>query len=175
MKIVVISDSHGKRDRVEEVLDMHKNADVFLFLGDGLRDIYGNEHSHRGGLFAAVEGNCDGFDFFGGEKYPRERMIVLEEYNILMMHGHTRGVKHGIEAAAEYAASVGADILLYGHTHQPVERYIPEGRQIGDTVLEKPLRIFNPGSLGEPRWGDPPMYGLIEIKGKNVLMSHGSL
>lgn len=170
MTIIVISDSHGKADRVDEVLKLHSSADAFLFLGDGLRDIFGREHTHRGGIFAAVEGNCDGFSLFDATRYPREHLVTLGEYNILMMHGHTRGVKQGAERAMEYAASVGADILLYGHTHEPIEKYIPAGENVGETVLTKPLRVFNPGSLG---YGGS--YGLIQMRGKDILMSHGKI
>ena len=35
MKIVVMSDSHGKLGNLIDIGLMHKNADAFLFLGDG--------------------------------------------------------------------------------------------------------------------------------------------
>ena len=35
-----------------------------------------------------------------------------------MMHGHTRRVKSGPMAAIYAARECGADILLFGHTHQ---------------------------------------------------------
>ena len=173
VKIIVISDSHGKSDRIEQVLEMHKNADAFFFLGDGLRDVFGKERLHRGGLFAAVRGNCDVFSAACGENYPEEYLIRVGEYNILMMHGHTKGVKHGLDRAVSYASLRGADILLYGHTHIPMEKYLPEGTETGEGVLEKPMWVFNPGSLGA--YGGDASYGLIEIRGKNVLMSHGRI
>ncbi len=170
MTILVLSDTHGREDRVDRVLDMHRGVDMVLFLGDGLKDMRGKEHNHRGGDFAAVSGNCDCFSISFSEKYPTEHLVRVGEYTILMMHGHTRGVKHGTSAAEEYAASIGADILLYGHTHIAEERYMPEGDMAGSIVLEKPLRVFNPGSLGYDS-----SFGLIQIRGKDILMSHGTV
>lgn len=174
MKIIVISDTHGRADNVDTVINMHKNADVLLFLGDGLRDMFGREHLHRGGVFAAVKGNCDEVSLFNTSDIPDEHLINLGEYTVLMMHGHKYGVKYGTEAAVERAAMLGADLLLYGHTHVPEERYIPDGARVGGVVLEKPLRVFNPGSLGAPR-DRYPSYGLIDTKGKNILLSHGKI
>ena len=172
MKLLVISDTHGRASRILEVLDMHPTYDAMLFLGDGLRDLeWASDNIH--GLFT-VRGNCDGMSFFDlSEDAPKDELFIrFDEYNILMTHGHRFGVKGGVGTAAAYAASKGADILIYGHTHTPEERYIPEGEAIGDTVLKKPLRIFNPGSLGSPREGYPS-YGIIDIRGSSVLMSVG--
>ena len=88
-----------------------------------------------------------------------------------MTHGHKYGVKRGIEVAAEAAIRKGADLLLYGHTHVPMEKYIPQGETVGDVILPKPLRIFNPGSLGDSEGS----FGVIEIRGGSILMSHGRI
>jgi predicted phosphodiesterase len=86
-----------------------------------------------------------------------------------MLHGHTRGVKSGIGEAISAAVQRDADILLFGHTHQPLEKYIPVEDSTEGEILKKPLRVFNPGSLGSGS------FGLIDIRGKDVLMSHGSI
>ena len=166
MKLIVVSDSHGReRGRIEEIIAMHPTYDSLVFLGDGLSDLdYIDTYGH--GLLA-VRGNCDGFSVSEGIK--DELFICLSEYNILMMHGHTFSVKYGLDRAMSYALERGADILLYGHTHTPFERYIPEGTLIGQSVSERPLRVFNPGSIGEGS------FGIIEIKNGSVLMSHGTL
>ena len=53
-----------------------------------------------------------------------------------MMHGHTRHVKSGPMAVTYAARECGADILLFGHTHQPlVDRS-------GD------FWVMNPGCIG---------------------------
>jgi putative phosphoesterase len=174
MKILVISDTHGREERLDRVLEMHKDSDMLIFLGDGIYDIQGKERNHRGGLFAGVLGNCDLFYSELKNQYPLEQLVSVGEYNILIMHGHTQGVKHGLTAAISKAVRIGADFLLFGHTHEPLEMYIPEGTEIGGETIKKPLRVLNPGSLGEAR-GRSPSYALINIRGKDILMSHGEI
>lgn len=175
MKFVVISDVHGRADLVDAVARLHSDRDGILFLGDGIRDLDTDRLTSGGRLFAGVRGNCDPF-FLRTANYDfaEELLLRLGEYNVLMMHGHTHGVKADHGRAAAYAASRGADILLYGHTHIPVEKYYPEGTELCGKILEKPLFVMNPGSLGEPR-GRDHSYGLLQIKNGQVLISHGSL
>ena len=40
MKLLIVSDVHGRHDRLRAVMDMHKNSDALIFLGDGLRDAF---------------------------------------------------------------------------------------------------------------------------------------
>ena len=61
MTVLVFSDTHGRRDRVEELLSHHRRADAVLFLGDGIRDLPYETCTEGGRLFAGVRGNCDGF------------------------------------------------------------------------------------------------------------------
>ena len=168
MKILVVSDLHGREDLFRRACLMHGDRDGVLFLGDGTRDIDADALTQNGGFFAGVRGNCDPLSVrVQNYDFDTELFLSIGEYNVIMMHGHLYGVKGGIERAVAYASSRGADILLYGHTHIPQERYYPEGTQIGDVKLQKPLWVMNPGSLGEGS------YGLLQIKGKNILMSHG--
>ena len=174
MKIIVVSDIHGRRDRFREVLSIHKNAYAVFFLGDGIRDISHEDIASTGALFAGVRGNCDSF-ISTDHSYFNELKLDLGEYTVLMMHGHTHSVKSGLDRAVRYASERGADVLLYGHTHIAEERYLPEGTVLGDGyALPRAMWIMNPGSLGEPR-GDKPSYGLIQIQNGQILMSHGTL
>ena len=73
---------------------------------------------------------------FRGTIICTERLTELGGVRILMMHGHTRHVKSGPMAAMYAARECGADILLFGHTHQPlVDRS-------GD------FWVMNPGCIG---------------------------
>ncbi len=169
MKFLVVSDSHGRYERIAELIDMHKNIDALIFLGDGLADLERADAYSKGFAVFAVKGNCDVFSFFGRGESDEETVLNFEGYRFFMLHGHTRGVKHGLTNAVYAAREREADILLFGHTHEPMEKYIPDG---GEYSLGKPLRIFNPGSLGASGdgWGH---FGIIEIRGKDILMSHG--
>ncbi len=175
MKLLVLSDSHGRVDRLRAVTERHRDADGLLFLGDGLRDLDRLSELPPNLTPIAVRGNCDGFSVFASDGHvPTERMVGFDRFLIFMLHGHTGGVKHGIETAAEAAAGRGADLLLYGHTHVAHEAYWPAGERVGGITLQKPLWILNPGSLGEPRDG-APSYGLITMQGGQLLLSHGRL
>ena len=136
MKILVLSDLHGREDRARAVLSLHADADAVFFLGDGIRSLPYELCTRGGRLFAGVRGNCDGFSLTDTQySFSQELFLNLGEYTVMMMHGHTHGVKSGVERAATYAAARGADLLLYGHTHIPSEEY-REG-----------VYYFNPGSL----------------------------
>ena len=170
MTLIVLSDSHGRVDKIEAAVSKNKNAAAILFLGDGLRDL---DRAELYGIpVISVRGNCDFFSSLADT--PEEQTVRFGEYNIMMMHGHSHYVKHGIGSAAAHAAASGADILLYGHTHERLDKYIPDGEELGETVLKKPLRVFNPGSIGAPRDGRYS-FGLITIRGRDVLTSHGEV
>ena len=172
MTLLVLSDSHGRVDRISRACELNKGAGAILFLGDGLSDL------GRAELFGipvvAVRGNCDVSPFVLTKDAPNEHMERVGEYNILLTHGHLLGVKEGRSRAVLRAARLGADILLYGHTHEPEESYIAAGTDVGGIVLDKPLRVFNPGSIGRPR-GRGASFGVITIRGRDILLSHGEL
>ncbi len=169
MKFVIASDSHGRRDLISELSRLHKSREGFLFLGDGVRDLFSEELSEGGKLFASVRGNCDYMGVFGADTPQEELLLNIGGFNILMLHGHTQGVKSGIERAAAYALKRDADVLLFGHTHLPLEKYFPEGTELFDIVSTKPLYVFNPGSLSQHS------YGLMQIKNDQILFSHGEI
>ena len=171
MRLLIVSDSHGRYERLSELLDRQRGVDALIFLGDGLADLERADAYSRGFIVFAVKGNCDSFSLRLRESAPEESVINLDGCRFLLMHGHTRGVKYGLTNAIYAAREREADILLFGHTHECVEKYIPEGEEYS---LDKPLRIFNPGSLGSS--GDGYGYfGLIEIRKNGILMSHGKI
>lgn len=173
MKLIVVSDIHGRYERLSRVMDMHRDADGLIFLGDGLRDLgRADAYSYPFTVYS-VRGNCDGFSFFGeGNDAPEELTLCFEGFRFFALHGHTKGVKSGIDGAVAAASARGADVLLYGHTHIAEERYLPEGSELPFGETEKPLWVFNPGSLGASGEGRGN-FGLIEIKKGHILMSHG--
>lgn len=174
MKLVVFSDVHGRSDRVAELLKLHRNADAFLFLGDGIRDLPQDIHSLPS-CFAGVRGNCDfSFGNILDFSLAEELLLNFGSYTVMMTHGHLYGVKSGIDSAVRHAAVRHADILLYGHTHVAEERFLPEGTAIEGITLSKPMWIMNPGSLGAPRNGKAS-YGLVQIRNEQILLSHGTL
>ena len=167
MTLLVLSDSHGRRDNLEKAISLAGKPTAILFLGDGLRDI---DSVFSEAPIYSVRGNCD---FFGASLFdePDERILTFGEYNVLMTHGHTHSVKASPEHAMAYAALKGADILLYGHTHQKHEAYIKEGSTVCGVTLKKPLWVLNPGSIGCSANGYS--FGTVTIRGKDVLLGFG--
>lgn len=171
MTLLVLSDSHGRADRLAEALQRHPRAEA-LFLGDGLRDLDALPFEEASRI-VCVRGNCDTLSALYGE-IPTERLLRFGDHTVWMLHGHTHDVKSGVERAVRAAAARGVDLLLYGHTHTAKERYLPSGTRVGETVLERPMYLLNPGSLGAPH-GARPSYGLADLTPQGILLSHGFL
>ncbi len=167
MKLLILSDIHGRADRARQVIEGHRDAEAVLFLGDGVRDVMALSDLPPRLIPVGVRGNCDGFSFRALSDFPEERMLCFGGVRMLLLHGHTKGVKHGTEAALAYGAERGADLLLYGHTHLAEEGYLPTGTEVGGKALEKPLWYMNPGSLYEGS------YGLVTIQRGQILLSNG--
>ena len=169
MKIIVVSDIHGRGEYLDRVMSLNPDFDGVFFLGDGARDIDAEKITGSGRLFCGVLGNCDPLYTPLGYPFSEELLISPCEYTVMLTHGHAYSVKSGYERAAAYAYKRGADILLFGHTHIPMEKYYPAGSELGDIVTERPLWIMNPGSLREGS------YGLLQTKKREILFSHGIL
>ena len=145
MKLLVLSDSHGAVDAMRLVVERER-PDGVLFLGDCLPDAECLQKGYANLKLEAVPGNCD----WGSLDEP-ERLIELDGVRILMMHGHTWNVKYESIRAYYAAKEMGADVLLYGHTHRPMVDY--------DGILY----TMNPGSI---RYAGT--YGVLVIENGKV-------
>ncbi len=164
MDILIFSDSHGVAGHIDEVISRSITPpDAIIFIGDGLRDLE-RADTGRAELYC-VRGNCDIGTFFEND----EELFLLGGVKIMIAHGHRYGVKNGYSALAEHAARRGADILMFGHTHSPLLHRLSAGDRLGDTVLEKTLYVFNPGSLREGR------YGTLTLRGGNILLNNAEI
>ncbi len=168
MEYVVISDSHGRADLIDLVLERQVRVpDGVLFLGDGLRDLRVLEYQDMD--VRCVRGNCDFYTAFEGNSVPELSLITVGAYRVLMMHGHTLGVKGGMTHACAKAAEVEADVLLYGHTHKPRQEWFDAGEQFGKQILQKPLLVCNPGSLLDGK------FGTLSLTNAGVMFGFGEL
>ena len=121
MRAVVFSDSHGDSASVNMILSKHRSADMFIFLGDGERDVFSTQNLNIIGTkpFVAVKGNND-----FGSSLPTEGICLLSGKKIYALHGHTKGVKYSTDLLQREAANNGADVIVYGHTHIPRVEYM---------------------------------------------------
>lgn len=139
MKILVFSDSHRSRSGMLNAIQAHQ-PDQVIHLGDLQEDAEELTYVYPKLPICMVPGNCDGWT-----TTPPKKLITLEGKKILLAHGHLWHVKQGYEAALADARTAGADILLFGHTHQALCQQLEDG-----------LWMLNPGASRSS-------YGLIEI------------
>ncbi len=146
MKILIVSDTHGRHENLEKVLEQEKPIDMLIHLGD----------TEGGEDYIEVIAECEteivagNNDFFSD--LPMEKIIYVEDYKIFLTHGHYLQVYSGTGRLREEAACRGANMVMYGHTHYPM---IEE---------DEDMIILNPGSLSYPRQeGRRPSYIVMEI------------
>lgn len=169
MTLLILSDSHGKSHRIADTL-ARVHPDGILFAGDGLRDLAACDIPCP---IWAVAGNCDTSALpviVGGRALEagEEELITLDGIRILLMHGHRYGVKSTLTPAVSRAASLGADVLVFGHTHAPFEMILMPDNTWG-MPLQKPLILVNPGSIG----GYPAFFATLTVRGGQILVGHG--
>ncbi len=165
MELLILSDSHGSMRNLREAVGRQlRRPEWILFLGDGLRDI--SDPALEISQILAVRGNCD---LFWGDSAPADRLLPLGEHLAFLTHGDRYRVKYGLEELKLAAAERGADLVLYGHTHTPALEILPVGTLVGERRLERPMYLFNPGSIGGGS------FGTLTLQGKSVLFSHGRI
>ena len=55
-----------------------------------------------------------------------------------------------------------------------MEERLPAGTVLGGIPLEKPLTVFNPGTVGGG-WGKDASFGTLTIRNGSYLLGHGTL
>lgn len=152
MRILIFSDSHGDARRLREALLRHPDITTVCHLGDGNREFEAAADAFPVHTFYGVAGNCD----FACNA-PGARLEILGGRKVFMTHGHLYGVKGGVYTYHCAARERGAEVALFGHTHQPFEDY-------ADGIY-----LFNPGSLREGN------YGIMDISSAGIMLRHMKL
>lgn len=143
MKYLAVSDNHGKRQILVELLERYQGkADCFFHCGDSELDA-GDELWKT---YLVVKGNCD---YTSG--YPNSVVENTGMDTVFMTHGHLSNVRFGLTQLALQAEEVKANLVLFGHTHQ-----------LG-CEMHKGVLFLNPGSVSQPRGQILiPAYAIIE-------------
>jgi len=151
MKLLVMSDSHENIDRMRYAAGQTK-PDAILHLGDHISDAQKLSRQLPKTKVYMVKGNCD---FRGKEE--NELFLTLGGVKILMVHGHTYGVKSGLAALIERSRLLGADIALYGHTHRAALNQ------------ENGLWLMCPGQMERHDADLLASYGIVTIEDGNIV------
>ena len=149
MKILLVSDTHGRNYYLEEALELEK-PDFLCHMGD----VEGEEDYIRMIAkcpLAMVSGNND----FWTDLNP-EVTFELQGFRIFITHGHYYYPHSGTDRLKSAGRKKKADIVLFGHTHVPT------------LEIDKEIIVANPGSLTYPRQeGRKPSYMVLHLeKGK---------
>lgn len=146
MKILIVSDTHGINNNYLRVLSKVSPIDMLIHLGD----FQGSEEFIESSVSCRHEFVSGNNDFFNG--LPKDKLIKIGKYSVLLTHGHRYGVYYGTANIKEAAIRNNADIVMFGHTHVPMIN-------LNDNVW-----VINPGSLSLPRQnGRIPTYIIMEI------------
>jgi putative phosphoesterase len=120
--------------------------DELVFCGDGFADIAGADLP-ASFIISAVAGNVDRERGFSA---PEQLVTEIGEKKVLITHGDLFGVKIGLERLRHHGVTRGADLVIFGHTHE----------QYADTS-SRPI-LINPGSAQRGH------YCIIEMDGSVI-------
>lgn len=120
MDILVLSDSHRRKDLAVCVLEKEKDCKTVFFLGDGEAEFLQLRDTYKDRSFLCVRGNCDDFSQLDTEAYKH-----IEGVTFMACHGHRFSVKLTLRDLYSFAAGVRANVALYGHTHTPMASFDP--------------------------------------------------
>lgn len=135
MLALVISDSHGAREKLRDLMVLSEKQirpDALIFCGDGVQDILPYRAVYSD--LWAVRGNCD---LCLPPDIPMERTQRANGLWIYITHGHALRVKHTLLSLSYRAQEVGAKVACFGHTHRPMAQW------------EQGILLLNPGALAD--------------------------
>ena len=147
MKVLIVSDTHGLDENLEETVLREAPFDYLIHCGD----VEGRE------IFIEALAECPCTIVAGNNDFftdlPYEEEVTLEGHKILVTHGHHYFVSRDYDKLVENAQAKGCKIAMYGHTHMPV------------IENEDGILVINPGSLTYPRQrGRRPSYAVMQIE-----------
>lgn len=146
MKVLIVSDTHGRDMYLLDTIKRVSPIDLMIHLGD-----FGNNQEYIKSIVPCpihmVSGNND---FFCG--LPKDKFIEIGNNTVMLTHGHRYGVYYGLGPIKEAARIRQADIVMFGHTHIPM------------IDLSDDIWAINPGSLALPRQqGRIPTFIIMDI------------
>ena len=147
MKILIVSDTHGRHSAFDKALKEAGKIDALVHLGD----------TEGGEDYIEAVCGCPAYVLAGNNDFfsdnLREMEVVFGTKKAFMTHGHYYYVSLGPERIIEEGKMRNADIVMFGHTHKPFLEMI-------DGMI-----VLNLGSLSYPRQeGRKGSYIMMEIE-----------
>ena len=146
MRVLIVSDTHGRHRSLDQALELAGDVDMFIHLGD----VEGGEEY----IDAAV--TCEKHIIGGNNDFftdlPREEEFYIGTKKVFLAHGHNYYVSLDPREIKEEGRARNVDIVMFGHTHRP---YLDE---------DEDITVLNPGSLSFPRQeGRKGSYMIMEM------------
>ena len=145
MRVLIISDTHGKSDCLTQIHNIVGHVDMLIHLGDGegdeklVHDLFDCE-------IHMVRGNCD-----NNGALPIFEEVTIGEKKAFITHGHKYFVSLGTSYLESLIDEKGYDFVMYGHTHRR------------NLTSYKDSYIVNPGSLALPRDNGVGTYMILDF------------
>ena len=150
MKVLVVSDSHGRHDLLRKAIGQEAPIDMLIHAGDIEGDLNRILGPKREYTIHAVAGNMD-----WGDGLESSQVFDMGGHKVFLVHGHHYGVHYTMANQREAAESCHADVAIFGHTHMP---FLEE---------QNDILLLNPGSVAKPRQsGLKKTYAVITINDK---------
>ncbi|MGI6364305.1 MAG: metallophosphoesterase family protein [Bacillota bacterium] len=151
--LLAVGDSHRSSRAlalIAEIIHRHQ-PELFVHTGDNFSDYeFLKKQTKLSGY--GVRGNCDPGLF----RAPEEQIIDYCGKKILLTHGHTLGVKYSYSGILGRAKDVGADAVIFGHSH------------VQFAQEEDGIWLLNPGSIPLPRGGSPAGYAWLKVEAGEI-------
>ena len=85
-----------------------------------------------------------------------ELIFDIEDKVISLCHGDKYNVKYGLDEIEAKAKSIDADIVIFGHTHTPLN------------FKKDNIIYLNPGSVSLPRGVDYKSFSIMNLENDNI-------
>ncbi len=148
MKALILSDSHRNFSCIQDAIESNPDIDQIIFAGDVNRDAEDIMDAYPNIPCAYVLGNND----FSVWDVPFDRFFEFGGKKIFLTHGHSYAVKVSPARVVAEAKKRGADICIFGHTHEPY-------------LSHEDIWVVNPGSALRT-------YAILTIKNGEISIEH---
>jgi putative phosphoesterase len=142
MVIGILSDTHDNLDNLKKAIDIFQanNVEHIIHAGDYTSPFTYRVMKHFTGGFTGIFGNNDGDkvllnNVYQGRIFTQPHIFRLHERKIVVMH--EPGVVDALADSGHF------DLVIYGHTHEPVIKRV------------KNTLVVNPGEVAGWLYGKP--------------------